>query len=193
MPRFAITCEGMTPLLMHNGRLIDPLDPIVKKIREVNSKTAKTDEDYHEISHLEWIGGMYYEASMGPYVPAPNLQKSIVEGARMTKDGKKVERGVFIENVTIPLQYPGPRDVEQLWEDKRFLHRSPVRIGMNRVMRSRPVFNEWRIEATGFFDPSVINFVDLANSLRSAGTHIGLCDYRPTYGRYNCEIKEIAS
>ena len=34
---------------MHNARLVDPLDMVVKKIREVSTKTKKTDEDHEEI------------------------------------------------------------------------------------------------------------------------------------------------
>jgi hypothetical protein len=178
---------------MHNGRLVDPLDPIVKKIREVSEKARKTDEDYHEIGHLEWLGGMYYDPSIGPFIPAPNLQKSIVEGARLTKSGKKIERGVFIETIAIPVRYDGTRDVEEMWDSRQFIHRSPVKIGMNRVMRTRPIFAEWRLEAIGQYDNAVINFSDLAKSIENAGNMIGLGDYRPVYGRYNSKVEDLGT
>lgn len=186
-----IRCEGITPLLMHNGRLVDPLDPIVKQIKEANEVTGKADEDYIHIGHLEWLGGMYYDHSVGPFIPAPNLQKSIVEGARFARNGKKIERGVFIETIIIPLIYKGPRDVNEMWDSGRFTHRAPVKVAMSRVMRTRPIFTDWRLEALGHYDSSVISFSDLAKAAEKAGSLIGLGDYRPTYGRYTCHLEEV--
>src|SRR5205814_302140 len=154
--------EGRAPLLMHNARLVDPLDPVVKQIKEVNSKKTKTDDDYELIGHLEWMGGMYYTPEVGPFIPAPNLQKCVVEGARLSRDGKKIERGVLIETMMIPVEgYDGPRDLDGMYADKRLVHRAPVKVSMVRVMRTRPVFPTWRISAAGMFDRSVINFADL--------------------------------
>lgn len=191
MPRFSVTCVGTSPLLMHNARLVDPLDVIVKQIQEVSKKTKKTDEDHREIGRLEWIGGMYYNPDLGPFIPAPNLQKSIIEGARLSKSGKKIERGVFIETIMIPVQYDGPRDITELWDDGRFAHRSPVKVGMSRVMRTRPLFSLWTLHATGMYDASIINLADLRSAAKTAGAMIGLGDYRPTYGRYDCTLEEI--
>lgn len=192
MPRFSVTCEGTSPLLMHNARLVDPLDSIVKAVKEISSKAKKTDADHEEMGRLEWMGGLYFEPDAGPFIPAPNLAKSVVEGARLSKSGKKIERGVLIETMIIPVQYEGPRDIEGLYEDKRFVHRAPVKVGMNRVMRTRPVFNHWTLTATGQFDDSVINLADLQSAARTAGAMIGLGDGRPTYGRYECKLEEIS-
>lgn len=189
MPRFTITCEGMSPLLMHNARLVDPLDTVVKEIRKVSSKMKKTDDDHAEIAHLEWIGGIYFQAEVGPFVPAPNLQKSLVEGARLSKDGKKIERGVLIETMMIPVEYDGPRDLDTLYADKRFVHRAPVKVTTSRVMRTRPVFPRWSLTTTGMYDGSVINLEDLRKAAQTAGAMIGLGDGRPTYGRFACTLE----
>jgi hypothetical protein len=169
---------------MHNGRLVDPLDTVVKQIRVVSAKRRKTDDDHAEMAHLEWLGGIYFQPEVGPFIPAPNLQKCLVEGARLSKDGKKIERGVFIETMVIPLRYDGPRDPETLFADKRFVHRTPVKVGTARVMRTRPVFPRWAAEATGQFDSAVIDLADLRNAAATAGSMIGLGDGRPTYGRF---------
>jgi hypothetical protein len=189
VPRFNMVCEGTTPLLMHNGRLVDPLDTVVKQIRVVSAKQRKTDDDHAEMAHLEWLGGIYFQDEVGPFIPAPNLLKCVVEGARLSKDGKKIERGVFFETMVIPVQYDGPRDPEKLFADKRFVHRAPVKVGTARVMRTRPVFTHWRVAATGQFDSTVINLADLRNAARTAGSMIGLGDGRPTYGRFACTLE----
>jgi hypothetical protein len=111
--RFSMFCDGTTPLLMHNARLVDPLDTVVKQIREVSSKRIKTDADHAEIAQLEWLGGIYYQQDVGPFVPATNLQKCLIEGARLSRDGKKIERGVVFETLVLPLEYEGPSVVAQ--------------------------------------------------------------------------------
>ncbi|MGI5213839.1 hypothetical protein [Plantactinospora sp. CA-290183] len=169
--------------------MIDPLDTLVKQIRAVSTKARKTDQDHAEMAHLEWLGGIYFQPETGPFIPGPNLLKSLVEGARLSKDGKKVERGVLIDTMFIPLQYEGPRSPQELFEDKRFVHRAPVKVGTSRVMRTRPVFPQWSLEATGQFDGTVINLADLRNAAETAGSMIGLGDGRPTYGRFTCTLE----
>lgn len=174
---------------MHNSRLVDPLDTIAKQMKVVTARTKKTDSDHEELAHLEWLGGIYHDPDLGPYLPAPNLQKCLVEGARLSRDGKKVERGVFVETMMIPIGYDGPRDPQELYANKRFVHRAPVKVNSNRVMRTRPVFRSWTLEATGQFDETVINFEDLRTAAHTAGNMIGLGDGRPTYGRFECHLQ----
>jgi hypothetical protein len=189
LPGFVISCIGKAPLLMHNGRLIDPLDTIVKQIHEVSSKTRKTDDDHWEMAKLEWLGGIYYEREVGPFIPAWNLQKSIVEGARLSRDGKKIERGVVFDSVVLPLEYDGPRDPIELFEDKQFVSRMPVRVSSARVMRTRPRFKKWRLKASGQYDGSVLDLADLRRAADMAGAMIGLGDSRPAFGRFTAEVE----
>ena len=186
-----MTCRGTSPLLMHNGRLVDPLDPIVKKIKEVSSKRAKTDQDHEDMAKLEWVGGIYFDASVGPFIPAPNLMKCLVESARLSRNGKKIERGLFFETIMIPLVYDGPRDLETLYNAGSFRHRVPVTINKAKVMRTRPVFTQWAFRAEGAFDGAVLDFTHLVSAARTAGQMIGLGDCRPLYGRFTCELEEL--
>jgi hypothetical protein len=192
LPGFRIRCIGTAPLLMHNGRLIDPIDTIVKQIKEVSGKARKTDEDHLQMAQLEWLGGLYHHPDLGPFVPGANLYKTLVEGARMAKNGKKIERGVFLEAEMIPLEYDGPRDHESLWQDSRFRSRVPVRVAQSRVMRTRPRFPQWQLEAHGQFDNEVLNLDDLARAAQAAGAMIGVCDWRPTYGRFRATVDATA-
>ncbi|ROO52887.1 hypothetical protein EDC02_7838 [Micromonospora sp. Llam0] len=184
MPSFIFDLAGTAPLLMHNARLVDPLDTIVRQIRPISAKTKKTDDDHAEIAQLEWLGGLYHDPDVGPFIPAPNLTKCLVEGARLSRDGKKVERGVLIETMKVPVLYEGPREPAALYADTRHVHRAPVKVGNARVMRTRPVFPHWRLQARGVYDPAVINLADLRNAAHTAGALIGLGDGRPTYGRF---------
>jgi hypothetical protein len=142
---------------------------------------------------LEFIGGLYYDPAAGPYVPADNLRKCLIEGARFNKGGKNIERGLFLTSLVNPLMYDGPRDVEEMLEDPRFVSRVPVTVGRAKVMRTRAIFTEWEVQATGWFNDQVIkNVAVLETALNDAGSLVGMGDRRPTYGRFIGKL-EVAS
>jgi len=58
------------PLVMHNGRLADQLNPLAKRLKSLAAKRKKSDDDLMEIQRVEWEGGLYYDPKIGPYVPA---------------------------------------------------------------------------------------------------------------------------
>ena len=51
---------GLKPLLLHNGQLADPCNPITRASKEITAKRAKkTERDNELLGELEWIGGLY--------------------------------------------------------------------------------------------------------------------------------------
>lgn len=56
MQELSFRIAGVSPLLMHNGRLVNPADEYARKMKEVSSKRKKTDADYEEMGRLEWFG-----------------------------------------------------------------------------------------------------------------------------------------
>jgi hypothetical protein len=185
---FTITMTGTAPLLMHNIRLADPLDTFAKALKRVTSKRTKTEDDHEEMARTEFYGGLYLDPDVGPFVPGENVQKCLIEGARINKLGKSVERGLFIHTDVNPLAYTGPRDADGLWKNENFRHRAAVRVGTSRTMRCRPMFRQWRCEARGILDTSQLNLDDLRSIADNAGAMIGLGDRRPRFGRFTCEI-----
>lgn len=185
---FTITLTGTAPLLMHNSRLANPLDPATKALKRVLSKRNKTDDDYEQIARLEFTGGLYLDPNVGPYIPAENIARCLVDAARLTKMGVKVTRGVFISTDVNPLAYDGPRDDQGLW-DADFRHMASVKVKMARNMRCRPQFPQWRVQADGVLDPSVLELSDLASIADNAGSLIGLGDWRPRFGRFTAHVE----
>lgn len=192
MSRFRMTCTGTKPLLMHNSQLSNPLNEVAKAMKRVTSKRIKTDEDHEELARLEHTGGLYIDLDMGPYLPGQNFERCLVDAARITKAGKKIERGVFIDTDVNPLSYDGPRDVDGLWKDQNFRHMASVKVGTSRVTRCRPQFREWLVEAEGEYDPSIINLAELAEIATTAGMMIGLGDWRPRFGRFTAAVEKVA-
>ena len=101
--------KGDSALLMHSGRLADPLSPVAKSIKQVSAKKAKTDADHERMAMLEFGGALYIDPNLGPFIPGENIEASIYEAARKTKEGKLATSGLFVPGKS-RLEYEGPRD-----------------------------------------------------------------------------------
>jgi hypothetical protein len=179
---------------MHNVQLASPLNPYAKRLKALNAKRSKTDEDRLEIARTEFEGGLYWEEQVGPFVPAAMLRRSLVGGARLIRAGKSIERGVVVTDYLLPLIYDGPRDVEGLWgggPGSPFVDIRPVTIARQKVDRCRPVFRTWVIEAELVADPQVIDFEKVCEVARLAGEMEGMGDFREMYGRYTTQVQRL--
>jgi hypothetical protein len=177
---------GTKPLLMHNIRLADQLDPFAKALAEVTKKRVKTEADHAEISRREFHGAIYADEN-GPYLPDYAVMKNIVEGGKAEKLGKTMTATINIVETRVPVLYAGPRTVEKLWEAGAYL-RVPVGVGPSRTLRTRPKFVEWSIEPTVAFDDSLLDVQALMRAYERSGRLLGLGDYRPQYGLFNVEV-----
>ena len=185
---FRITLTGTDALLMHSARLANPLDPAARAVKKLTSKRTKTDADYAELAQVEWTGGMYYDPEIGPYVPADNIWRALYDGGKRFKKGPRVKEAVLITTNINPLAYHGPRELDKLWKDDRFQHHSSVRVGTSRTTRCRPHFPQWTVEADGIIDPSILEMEELRQIAETAGSVIGLGDWRPRYGRFTVDL-----
>lgn len=186
-----LTLDSLTPLLMHNARLSDPLDVITKQLRGVSSKRTKTEDDQAEMARIEFEGGMYFDEIAGPYVPGVNVHRCLVEGAKLNKLGRHVERGVIVQNDVCALAYDGPRTIEELWEDKNFVSRLSVGVTTSRVMRTRPQFRKWALEVDLLVDTGQLDLNQFTEIAEKAGSYIGIGDYRPRFGRFSVSVEQI--
>lgn len=188
---FRISITGTETLLMHWSRLANPLDPAAKAVKKLTGKRNKTDDDYMELARTEWEGSLYFDDVAGPYLPADNIWRCLYDGAKKHKLGPRVKEGVLITTVVNPVGYKGPRTLAQLWKDENFRHNSSVKVGPSRTTRCRPQFREWRVEADGIIDTAVLDIEQLRLIADTAGSVIGLGDWRPRYGRFTATVAEI--
>lgn len=183
-----LTLKGEAPLVMHNARMADPLDEHARKLASLTGKRGKKLEDHELIARVEFEGGLYIDPDVGPYLPGENILKSLVEGARLTKRGKEVERAVVLNIDVVPLIYDGPRDVQGLY-DAGFLYRKTVGVGKSRTVRTRPKFDEWAVSTDIYIDASRLDLSDVEAIADAAGAYIGLCERRPRFGRFLAVIE----
>lgn len=178
---------GLTPLLMHNGQLSDPLNEHAKALKKLSSKRNKSDDDHAEMGRVEWLGGLYYDPDMGPFVPSEMIEAMIKAGAKLSKAGKLAEACVVCVEDRYPLGYKGPRAVSEIIKEARFFDRRTIRVQQSRVVRTRPRFNDWSCQFTLSLTPGRLNPEQVRTALDDAGLYVGLGDYRPKFGRFRVE------
>lgn len=185
MEMIRLKWTGIRPLLMSNGRMVDPLDPIVVRLKELTRLGAKklTEAQYREIYRLKWEGSLYFDEKIGPYIPNDNIESCLKFGARKLRLGKQVESAILVADDIVKLSYKGPRTIDTLYADERFTLKKRTALGTISV---RPMFpTGWEIQFGLEFDEAVINRKDLLLVVNEAGRLIGLGDWRPKFGRFS--------
>ena len=177
---------GDRPLLMHSGRLADPLDPIVNDLAKVTAKRMKTCADHEEIARIEWYGGLWLSDGR-PCIPPEALEATFIAAARSRKKGKQACAGLLVDGPAL-LDYEGPKDPDELWKDKRFRLRHGVRVNKARMMRTRPLFGNWSAMFVTTFLPTLLNRAEVIEIFRVAGFLQGIGDWRPKYGKFAVEV-----
>jgi hypothetical protein len=182
--------HGTRPMLLHNGRLADPMDTHATQLAAVSAKRKKTDEDHVEMLRLESRGGAYETEDGLLGMPALNIWRSFFDAAKGFKRGKDIERALLPPaDDTVPLLIDGAtRNVEEYLSDLDNIYRCSVRVQQNRVMRCRPIVRDWSLRCQMELLTDVINPHDMLPILERAGRLVGLGDWRPRFGRYECEM-----
>lgn len=202
-----VRLQGMgQPMLMHSDTLANPLAPETIAHKILTSKRKKTDEDYWQIAYSEWKNSMYWDDEIGVYLPVFNVRKSLIEGARLRKLGKQIERGVYFDEEKITLKrfdrkkffeenefsvknYPKTQD--DMWRNHtEYADARTVVVNRSKLYRYRPCFRNWTLDVKFLYDIEVITLEDIIISFEAAGQRIGIGDFRPLYGKYLARLVE---
>lgn len=186
MKERSYSIRGVAPLVMHNEQLSDPLNKWSRLVAEISKKRKKTEDDLMEMSRREWFGGLYYDDEIGAHVPERCLERMLRDAAAKEKRGKDVQSALIVTEPA-KLVYRGSRKPDEMWESGSFLLRASVGQNGNRIIRSRPIFREWRLFFTVNFDETVLQASDLDRFIEVAGRLVGLLDWRPKHGRFVVE------
>lgn len=178
--RFRLT--GASPLVMHNGQLANPLNPMAKALSRVTGKRNKTDADHEEASRIEFLGGLYMDDD-GPCIPGEMVEAALINAAKKSRRGQQARAGIIADG-NFSLEYDGPRNPDELWANEQFRLVAGVRVKQARIMRTRPIFRDWACEVSIDFLPGQLNRAEVEEIVRMAGDSIGLGDWRPKFGRF---------
>lgn len=190
-----LTLTGTRPLVQHNGRLANPLDPYTRQIAAISKKRSKTDDDIAELAHLEARGSMYETEDGLIGIPAANVWKSIHEAAKAYKLGKDVERALVQHDGISPVLLDGePLKCDTfLGGDDDRLYFVAVGVNGRKVMRSRPrIPSGWTAQVSFEILADVLDPERLEPVLARAGRVVGLMERRPMFGAYIAEMEVTA-
>lgn len=182
--------KGISPILLHNGRLADPLYPIVAEIKKISQKRKKTEADLLALARLEWMGSLYLKNGK-IVLPGEVMEASLISGAKKKRQGQQAKIAIFVENES-ELIYDGPKDLEELWENDDFRLTTGVVIQRSRVMRTRPKFNKWEAKVVVTYEDTIIDRASVIEFMELVGSQVGLCDWRPKFGRFQVlEVNDV--
>ena len=166
-------------------------------MKAVSGKRKKTDADFDELARLEWLAGLYRfrdELVIPDYV----LEAVFINGAKKSKRGPQAKCGMFFTEHAV-LNFPGkPAEINddtlsEMFLSGEFTHTVGVKVGMAKVMRTRPIFRDWSLIARAQFDPDVLNLRDIEEIAADAGKLVGLGDWRPKHGRFTAQVTPVVA
>ena len=167
MNKIKVALTGVSPLLQNRFFVEENGSKKTKKVYEP--------KDEAEIRLFKNKDGVIFE-------PSSHVEGSIIKAALNFKYDKRksytefIKSGVFVTQDEIPHSF-------QDWK----IFSCPVVIQRQRIIRSRPMFNKWKLE----FEIEIFNENIDTKTLKEifvyAGRFIGIGDYRPRYGRFVVE------
>lgn len=193
MKELVLRFIGESPLLMHSDRGANIQDPGAKAHKALTSKRLKTDDDHYEIARSEFMLALYMN-NKGPIMPTTNIRSCLIAGARLSKLGKKLERGMLILEDHVALQFDGPKTAKALWDaGSKYVDMRGVVVAGKRIMRCRPRFAPpWSFETAIQYDETQVEEREILKSAADGGRYVGLLDYRVackgTMGRFSVEM-----
>ena len=104
--RMKVKVKGVSPLLIHNGRCANPLDPYAKRMKALTSKRNKTEDDLDAILELQWEASLYWDDNLGLHMPSENLFAAFYKGAKKHKLGNKCSGVLFPDPIGYQIQTP---------------------------------------------------------------------------------------
>jgi hypothetical protein len=183
-----LTLTGTAPLLMNSGE-VDRESDEYRAFAVLSKQRSKSLDDDARLREMEWALALYLDEELGPYVPGKNVHELLRAAATKWKRGEDVKRSLVVVQNRVPLQYDGPRDQATLWEKGYRYQAMVANAGFNRgrVVRCRPCFDQWIVEAELAFDPEDLDPDTLALIVERSQKY-GLGDYRPTFGAFAAEL-----
>ncbi len=188
---------GVSPMLVSNPHTVSRSNPFNRAMAAINAKkTRRTDADYAELADLEVESRLYWDKTIGVYVPARWVLASITGRAfAVIKVGKERIRGaVFMpEDMMLPLTYRGKagvKKIEDVVKNPAFRHSMILPQGQVRIEKTSPIFHEWSFGVTIEFDDTVLDSKDLQRVLQQSAQYVGFGDFRPTFGRARVAFTE---
>ena len=171
---YEVTIRGMADILFHR---YDCAAVDAKGKAKKNSKEKKTDN----------LGSYVYRCDDGTLgVPGSALHAALTNAAKSKADPRSPRKSACdlikaVLLVTPTIASFGKNVKTWEYEDTR-----RVLVQRQAIARTRPALRAgWTVTfSVTVLDPSYVDRIFLHDVIQSAGAYVGLCDYRPQYGRF---------
>lgn len=180
-----VSIRGVSPLLLNNGHTADPLNPYTKKMKPLQAKRKKTDDDYEKIARLEWESSLYLDEEGMLILPSECIEAMMREAAGKSRliVRKDLDAGAWVDSdAVIKTDAPFP-NLDAVYK-AGYVSRKLVRVNSSRVVRTRPIFFSWSLKFEVSYLTELINKADLEKVVEVASYRIGIGDWRPKFGRF---------
>lgn len=183
MKTLVFQIESIVPLLMHDDKTANPLNEYTKKLKALTGKRKKTDEDHAAIAEVEWNASLYYEN--GNYIiPTKVIEATLLASAKQFKKGTLLKQCVIVaDDMTLEFKDKNLTP-DKLFKKLEYVDMRTVKVGQAKTTRCRPKFDSWKGEFTVILDEEKLNAEEIEQIVNNAGKYVGMCDYRPRYGRF---------
>jgi hypothetical protein len=172
--RMTVTITGTAPLLLHawNTRSVEEKGAAAKGSRQ------KRTDDLESYAYRDDSGNLG--------VPGQNFASAIAMAGKFMQDPRSPRKSAFdlCKAGVIPLTIVAPfLPATQTWDFEDARRVTVQRAG---ITRTRPAMREgWKVAFDLLINtPEYLPPHTMAKLIGDAGRLVGLCDYRPTYGRF---------
>ena len=195
MIKLNLNMKGIRPIILHNGRTADPLDPWAKKLKSISAKRKKTEEDHELMGEIEFEAGLYWSDALGVYMPVDNLQRMFLDACKKIRMGRE-SIGIMVNaEYGCPIIFPNHKNLKKLKADPEARIRKIVGLAGVKVVRTRPLVQTgWTMTIPVELDADIIDRDTFEQIAEIAGHRIGLGDWRPaapkvpgSFGRFTVE------
>lgn len=178
---------GSGALIMHSDITANPLHALTKKMKELTKKKNKTEDDLWEIAKVEFEAGCYWNAEIGYHLPSAVLEACFLGSAKHFKQGVLWKQACLITDDSKFIFKHKNLPPQELFGVNQYTDMRTVRVGTAKTTRCRPIFREWELETEIHLDEAKLNISDVDHIVENAGFYVGLCDWRPKFGRFTVE------
>lgn len=203
LKNYSVHLKSLSPFVMHNDTLVNPLHPLKKKLSEISGLRNKQDEHYLAMAKIEWESGLYYDDEIGLYLSSKMIGGCIKSSARKEKKGKDTKAIIIDCFPGTPLIGYEKMTPEKLWNvrnkknEQVYVFTEAVKVQRAKIMRTRPIFNNWEVKFNLILNTEILSENEVVRIIERAGIEYGVGELRPELatgicGRFKLEeMKEV--
>lgn len=200
--QFHVQMESVSALLMHFDN-IEAAD----EDSQVGKRGGKPGDDRHPADR--WMRSLYIDPTTRKLcIPSDNIEAMLKKAGSQISLGRMktlktlAESAMFVEDACCPLEPSVSADAIEKINGTFAEHAAAVKklgfelfvkrvkVGGKRHIRVRPRFATWRASCTITVTEDSISEQMIGQLWEVAGRYVGLCDWRPKYGRFTAQVSK---